>query len=126
MDSCFARLHETTGVDEHDVGALTVGRHRPAARGQPSRQLLRVDLVAGTAESHQRDPTGRVGVPAEGDPAAWREGWRDGTYRGYIAAATYQDAAVRILRVTFTDPTTAWDPRWLLDRRPAQRVKHLG
>jgi hypothetical protein len=26
----------------------------------------------------------------------------DGTYRGYLAATTYQHGAIRILRVTFT------------------------
>ena len=50
-------LHEPAGVDDDHVGLL-VGLHQlPARPGQPTGQLLRVDLVAGTAQGEQGSTT---------------------------------------------------------------------
>ncbi len=49
------RVDEAAGVDDEDVGVGLVGE-LPVARTQAGSQLFGVDLVAGTAKGHQRDP----------------------------------------------------------------------
>ena len=54
-------LDEAAGVDEDHVGAVGVGADLPAAGVEPGGQLLRVDLVTGTAEGEQGDTAGGRG-----------------------------------------------------------------
>ena len=48
---------ESAGVDQHHVGLPGLGGEAPAIRRQPPGQFLRVDLVARTAERHNRHRT---------------------------------------------------------------------
>ncbi len=51
-------LDETAGVDDDGVRVGGVGDEGEPTRGQPPRQLLGVDLVAGAAQGHECDGGG--------------------------------------------------------------------
>jgi hypothetical protein len=66
-------LDEPAGVDHHRVGGRRVLDEEEAARRETSGQLLGVDLVAGTAQGHERDGRGHRTF----EYAAWVTGCRN-------------------------------------------------
>ena len=62
----LGRVDEAAGVDDQDVGVVLVVGQRPARAGQPSGQLLGVDLVARASQRDHRDVLVRRGEGSEG------------------------------------------------------------
>jgi hypothetical protein len=54
-------VDEPAGVHHHDICALGIGDQLPSATAEPAGQLLGVDLVAGTAQRHERGAAGWLG-----------------------------------------------------------------